>query len=38
VNDVRGVIVRFNWVNPHAYVYETVDDASGKIPTLADWL
>ena len=27
---LQGEIVRFNWVNPHSYVYVTVNDASGK--------
>ena len=27
---LEGEIVRFNWVNPHAYVHLTVNDASGK--------
>jgi hypothetical protein len=32
---VKGTINRLAWVNPHAYVYVDVKDASGKVTTWA---
>ena len=32
---VKGTINHLAWVNPHAYVYVDVKDASGKVTTWA---
>ena len=32
---VKGTINKLAWVNPHAYVYVDVKDASGKVTTWA---
>lgn len=32
---VKGTINRLEWVNPHAYVFVDVKDASGKVTTWA---
>ena len=32
---VKGTIQELKWVNPHAYVYVDVKDASGKVTTWA---
>jgi hypothetical protein len=32
---LKGVVSKFAWVNPHAYVWVDVKDASGKVTTWA---
>ena len=32
---VKGTITRFDWINPHAYVYADITDAQGKT---ANWM
>jgi len=32
---VKGTIVKLDWVNPHAYFWVDVKDASGKVTTYA---
>src|ERR1700757_577244 len=32
---MKGTITRFDWINPHAYVYADITDASGKS---ANWM
>ena len=29
--DLKGVVTRLDWINPHAFVYIDVTDASGKV-------
>jgi hypothetical protein len=33
--EVKGVVSKVAWVNPHAYIYVDVKDASGKTATYA---
>ena len=32
---MQGTITRFDWINPHAYVYADIPDQHGKI---ANWM
>ena len=35
VSSIKGTVTKFEWTNPHAYIYVRTNDEGGKVSTYA---